>query len=343
MSLGYATGQVTPFGVARAENFTLRLRRHTKIATRVTFSDGGLVEFMDRMPAYQAIPQAVEQRQRHPEYDWKGKGTKAGHASGYAAGGKAIYDVPRYGALELHPRGHEWYAYRVAPGAFHHLVEIGEVHPGGHALFRDDASPADRRALALVAKHVAHNGLAAGQFQVFWEKTKASAKKHWATAKVKAREVGSNLHEKSKVAAKRGWEKARAFALSGAEIGGVPRNEPVSERRLRAEENASNMPKPDSLHGPGWYVILYNYPRGHADRRAKSYHGRFHRKVDAMPWFRAERADKVWFVELRKLPSDPFAMEDDRRAKRAAAKKRAKKAASKRPAKRTARPRKRAA
>lgn len=310
--LGYATGQVTPFGVARAENFTLRLRRHTKIATRVTFSDGGLVEFMDRMPAYQAIPQAVEQRQRHPEYDWMQK--KPGHASGYAAGGKAVYDVPRYGALELHPRGREWYAYRVAPGAFHHLVEIGEVHPGGHALFRDDASDADRRALALVAKHVAHNGLAAGQFQVFWTKTKASAAKHWANAKVKAREVGSNLREKGKVAAKRGWEKARAFVLS---------------------ESAPPMPKPDGLHGPGWYVILYNYPRGHVDRRAKSYHGRFRRKSDAMRWFRAENTDQVWFVELRKLPNDPFAMEDDRRERALRAKRRAAKK-PKRAAKRAA-------
>jgi hypothetical protein len=42
--------------------------RHIRMATEVTFPDGMVVRFMDRLSKREAVRQAQEHRARHPEY-----------------------------------------------------------------------------------------------------------------------------------------------------------------------------------------------------------------------------------------------------------------------------------
>ena len=58
--------------------------------------------------------------------------------------------------------------------------------------------------------------------------------------------------------------------------------------------------------GPGWYTLLYNYPRGNRDRRLKSYEGPFSTKAEAESV--ADREKDVWYPSVRRLSDSPFAL-----------------------------------
>jgi hypothetical protein len=63
--------------------------------------------------------------------------------------------------------------------------------------------------------------------------------------------------------------------------------------------------KPEG-RGPGLYVLLYNYPPRHRDRRLKSFAGPFSSRTAAAAKARAEKA--VWYPVVRKLRNDPFTL-----------------------------------
>lgn len=64
--------------------------------------------------------------------------------------------------------------------------------------------------------------------------------------------------------------------------------------------NAGYVHKP---RGGGWYVLLYNYPRGNRDRRLKSFDGPFSSKVEAKK--KADSEKDTWYPQLRLLQADP--------------------------------------
>lgn len=55
--------------------------------------------------------------------------------------------------------------------------------------------------------------------------------------------------------------------------------------------------------GAGYYVLLYNYPRGNRDRRLKGFDGPFASRSAAD--VKAEREKRVWYPTVRKLTKDP--------------------------------------
>jgi hypothetical protein len=67
--------------------------------------------------------------------------------------------------------------------------------------------------------------------------------------------------------------------------------------RQMAELKAARM-------GPGWYVLLYNYPEGHIDRRLKSYRGRFNTKAEAEEVAAEER--DTWYTKVQRRSDAPW-------------------------------------
>jgi hypothetical protein len=80
--------------------------------------------------------------------------------------------------------------------------------------------------------------------------------------------------------------------------------------------------------GPGWYVLLYNYPSGHGDRRLKGYDGPFATKSTAQVKADAER--NIWYPAVRHLKTDPFTRDDSRNSLRRKPTRRAKRKSSSR-------------
>jgi hypothetical protein len=58
--------------------------------------------------------------------------------------------------------------------------------------------------------------------------------------------------------------------------------------------------------GPGYYVLLYNYQKGHRDRRLKGFKGPFSSKLAAQDESEAQK--DVWYTSVRKLTNDPFTL-----------------------------------
>ena len=67
----------------------------------------------------------------------------------------------------------------------------------------------------------------------------------------------------------------------------------------------SKAPKADG-EGPGYYVLLYNYQKGHRDRRLKGFKGPFSSKSAAQNESEAQK--DVWYTSVRKLTNDPFTL-----------------------------------
>jgi hypothetical protein len=55
---------------------------------------------------------------------------------------------------------------------------------------------------------------------------------------------------------------------------------------------------------PGWYVVNYNYPVGHPDRRVKGYAGPYPTREDAVA--KARTLTSVWYPKVAQLDGPPY-------------------------------------
>jgi hypothetical protein len=67
----------------------------------------------------------------------------------------------------------------------------------------------------------------------------------------------------------------------------------------------ASSPKPRA-GSEGYYVLLYNYPTGHRDRRLKGFQGPFSSVGDARS--EAEAQKDVWYTRVKRLSADPWSL-----------------------------------
>jgi hypothetical protein len=99
---------------------------------------------------------------------------------------------------------------------------------------------------------------------------------------------------------------AQAPGHSTAALVGVAIGAAVVGGLLGAALAAPPAARAGSSRGPGYYVLLYNYPRGHRDRRLKGFNGPFGTRAEAER--DADSQKDVWYPAVRKLADDPFTL-----------------------------------
>jgi hypothetical protein len=90
--------------------------------------------------------------------------------------------------------------------------------------------------------------------------------------------------------------------ILGAIVGGI-----LGGVAVAMAERQSAGARPAAGKGPGYYVLQYNYPPRHRDRRLKGYAGPFASRRDAQS--EAVAQGDVWYTTVRSLQNDPFTTE----------------------------------
>jgi len=76
----------------------------------------------------------------------------------------------------------------------------------------------------------------------------------------------------------------------------------------RAPAHPATSPPEPALkpRGGGYYVLLYNYPLRHRDRRLKAFNGPFSSRAEAKK--NADSEKDTWYPQIRMLPNDPYTL-----------------------------------